>query len=153
MNKLLIVSILATLFAAGCSGVKDDKDDDKDKTYFSKSEFPSESTTIYGAWESLPDSTKTEYRLFFNRKNLVAVEMICDEDKAEVRATAMGSAIADVSKISILQGLSGTADNKNGVSCSFMFGAYQSPYTIQGEILTLQAAPDNTGSRSFRRFW
>lgn len=149
MNKFLLVGILVLI--AGCGGVTGrDPASTNEKSYFGKTQFPSEKNTIYGAWESKASVNQGEMRLFFNRSNDVAVEAICDEGVGDVRASAFGKGQIDTSKVTWLQTLSGSA-NEKGFSCSLLVPNGNSPYNIQDNVLTI--ALPQVPSRTFTRLW
>jgi hypothetical protein len=148
--KYTLLALTLTLAVAGCGGVTGEEPKSSKKSFFGKTEFPSENNTIYGAWESKAEGSEGEMRLFFNRKDIIAAEMICDQNVGEVRAMAFGSGRVDTSTVSFTQALSGSA-NEKGFSCSFMIPVGQQIYSVQGNVLSIALA--GRPVRKYSRLW
>ena len=153
MSRFASVSlcILSALVINGC-GDAFDKVDDTPPSNFDAKTFPSEKGQIYGAWEFQlpPNSTQQPYRMFFNRANMIGMEMICDEGEGKVRASALSAGKIEANTFTFTQDLNGSAKNDKGELCSFSWSARQSIFFVQDEVLTIQLG--GTPS-TFKRLW
>lgn len=143
------IVLIAAVLIGGC-GPNQEVKEDIVASNFTKQDFPRENAKIFGAWETKAVGRGEQpYRLFFNRKNQIGMEMLCDTE-AKVRASSLAGAKIEASTFSVLQELNGSAKNEKGDICTFRWTPFQSMYAVNDEELTIQQ-----GNRTvaFKRLW